>query len=142
MWSLGCIFSDMFISLTPIFQVIEPRDLVFRFIEVLGLPERCDDELMEPQMFESLKLILEGDEKEGFYEGGEKTFVPLLPRLLESLAEWERAVLSNLLVFDPKKRCTCTDLLSLEELWEAKLPKALLKIGNVGNGEFPNDEGI
>jgi len=34
-WSLGCIFADMFVSLTPIFQAIEPFDKLVRIFEVI-----------------------------------------------------------------------------------------------------------
>ena len=33
-WSLGCIFSDMFVSFTPIFQAAEPFDKLVKIFEV------------------------------------------------------------------------------------------------------------
>lgn len=34
LWSLGCIFSEMFISMTPLFQAIDPFDRLVGFFEV------------------------------------------------------------------------------------------------------------
>lgn len=34
MWSLGCIFAEMFISMTPLFQAIDPFDRLVGFFEV------------------------------------------------------------------------------------------------------------
>ena len=37
MWSLGCVFAEMFVSLTPIFQSVDSYDRIFRYFEVLFL---------------------------------------------------------------------------------------------------------
>ena len=36
MWSLGCIFAEMFVSLTPVFQAVDAFDRAIRFFEVLS----------------------------------------------------------------------------------------------------------
>jgi len=35
MWSLGCIFSELFLTLTPLFQAVDQTDQINKFIEVL-----------------------------------------------------------------------------------------------------------
>lgn len=37
MWSLGCIFAEMFVSLTPVFQAVDTFDRTIRFFEVKNL---------------------------------------------------------------------------------------------------------
>jgi len=34
MWSIGCVFAEMFVSLTPVFQAIDNFDRALRFFEV------------------------------------------------------------------------------------------------------------
>ncbi len=34
MWALGCVFAEMFISVTPLFQAVDINDKAIRFFEV------------------------------------------------------------------------------------------------------------
>ena len=35
MWSLGCVFAEMFISLTPLFQSVDNYERVLKYFEVI-----------------------------------------------------------------------------------------------------------
>lgn len=35
LWSVGCVFAEMFVSLTPVFQAVDTFDRTIRFFEVL-----------------------------------------------------------------------------------------------------------
>jgi len=37
LWSIGCVFAEMFVSLTPVFQAVDTFERTIRFFEVIGL---------------------------------------------------------------------------------------------------------
>ena len=36
LWSTGCVFAEMFVSLTPVFQAVDTFERTIRFFEVRG----------------------------------------------------------------------------------------------------------
>lgn len=98
MWSLGCVFAEMFVSLTPIFQSVDTFDRILRYFEVLGIPKKEDIFYMEQNIYESILENLrdrtEDDESE----------FPLMNEFVRNINKNEAKVLTTLLHFNPNKR--------------------------------------
>jgi len=104
MWSLGCVFAEMFVSLTPVFQSVDTFDRIIRFFEVLGIPKKEDVFYMSQELYET---ILEHINSR-VYNDNE---FPLITELVKNLSKNEAKVLTSLLLFNPNKRPRCDILI-------------------------------
>mmetsp|Transcript_18391 Transcript_18391/g.33076 ORF Transcript_18391/g.33076 Transcript_18391/m.33076 type:complete len:586 (+) Transcript_18391:1607-3364(+) len=96
-WALGCLFAEMFASLTPLFQAVDHSEKVYRMFEMLGVPDLNEvEEYMALETYEDLKNI----------QGP-----PLIDKLFTGLSRNEQQLLENLLRFDPNSRPSCQEIL-------------------------------
>lgn len=59
-WALGCIYAELFISITPLFQGVTSYEKLLRMFEVLGVPEwRCVEMYMTWETYKGLKALCE-----------------------------------------------------------------------------------
>jgi len=42
MWALGCVFSELFVSVTPLFESADIQGVIIKHFEVMGLPKKED----------------------------------------------------------------------------------------------------
>ena len=57
-WSLGCIYAELFISLTPLFQAPTPQEKILRMFEVLGIPGFQEiEDYMTWENYKELKML-------------------------------------------------------------------------------------
>jgi Protein kinase domain len=104
MWALGCVFAEMFVSLTPVFQSVDTFDRIIRFFEVLGIPKKEDVFYMSQELYETILEHLNSR----IYKDNE---FPLIGELTRSLSKSEAKVLTSLLLFNPNKRPRCEILI-------------------------------
>jgi len=97
-WALGCLYSDFFLSLTPLFQSVEREDRFHRLFEMMGLPG-----YEEVQAYVSLEIYdnLRSIETEAG-----------LTELIANLSERERDYILSMLRFKPETRPSIEDLIS------------------------------
>lgn len=97
-WALGCIFSDLFLSLTPLFQSVEADDRLHRLFEVMGLPPYSTvREYISAEVYDNLQSI---DPR------------PAISSLTASISHEETEYLLSMLSFDPRGRPPPATLLS------------------------------
>lgn len=97
LWALGCLFAEMFASLTPLFQAVDHSDKVYRMFEMLGVPEFNEvEEYMALETYEGLSNV----------QGP-----PLIDKLFTGLSRHEQQLLGDMLRFDPNMRPSCQELL-------------------------------
>jgi serine/threonine protein kinase len=95
-WALGCLFAEMFASLTPLFQAVDHTEKVYRMFEMLGVPEFNEvEEYMALETYEDLRHI----------QGP-----PLIDKLFTGLSRGEQQLLGDMLKFDPNTRPSCQEL--------------------------------
>ena len=100
-WALGCIFAEIFVSLTPLFQAAGFQEMISRLFEVLGTPEFGEVEAyISYEIFENVRDQVDS-----------RDVVPLGDRLYEMLPKTEANLLIGMLSFDPYKRPTCKEIL-------------------------------
>lgn len=104
MWALGCVFAEMFVSLTPVFQSVDTFDRIIRFFEVLGIPKKEDVFYMSQELYDTILEHLNSR----IYNDNE---FPLITELVKSLSKSEAKVLNSLLLFNPNKRPRCEILI-------------------------------
>jgi serine/threonine protein kinase len=93
-WSLGCIFADLFISLTPLFEAVTSYERLLKMFEILGIPEwRSVEKYLTWETFKGLKMLCGNSLRETVF----KTAKPVIFKMLE---------------FDPHRRSTVQDLIS------------------------------
>ena len=107
-WSLGCLYSDFFLSLTPLFQSVESEDRFHRLFEMMGLPDfESVKSYISPEIYDNLRSI---DFEVGF------------SRLISGLDTVERELILSMLSFNPGNRP------SVEELMENWRPESKIRV--------------
>ena len=92
-WGLGCLYAELFVSITPLFQGVTAYEKLLRMFEVLGTPEwRSVEAYMTWETYKGLKGLCEAQES----------------------AFGAEEILREMLRFDPVERCTVEEL---EEFW-------------------------
>jgi len=104
LWSVGCVFAEMFVSLTPVFQAVDTFERTIRFFEVLGIPKKEDAYFMNKELYENVILQINSRNY------SDEDF-PLIKELARNLSKNEEMILKSLLVFNPHKRPNCDILL-------------------------------
>ena len=99
-WALGCVYAEMFVSLTPLFQGVSTQQKLTKMFEVLGVPE-----------FEEVQQYMSSDT----YEDISASVTPESAQgdLLSALSEQERRLLLSMLQFDPNARKSLDDIQAL-----------------------------
>lgn len=96
-WSLGCLYSDFFLSLTPLFQSVETEDRFHRLFEIMGLPGYAEvKEYVSEEIYDNLRSIET--------EAG-------LAQLIANISEQERECILSMLRFKPETRPSIEDLI-------------------------------
>ena len=94
-WTLGCIFADFFISLTPLFEAVTSYERILKMFEVLGIPEwRCVEKYLTWETYKGLKMLCTQN---------------LRPIIFKE----EKSLVFKMLDFNPKKRISSSELLYL-----------------------------
>ena len=96
-WALGCIFAEMFVSLTPLFQGLDSQEKLQRMFEVLGIPKFSEvQEYMSWEIYRAIRSRVKG--------------APFKLELFKCLNDEERDLLESMLEFSPEKRPSCKDI--------------------------------
>jgi len=99
-WALGCIYAEMFVSLTPLFQGVSVTQKLTKMFEVLGVPEFGEvQEYMTEETYEEVCANISPESAQG--------------DLLSALSEQERRLLLSMLQFSPRLRKSLEDLQAL-----------------------------
>lgn len=90
-WSLGCIYAELFISLTPLFQGPSPEEKLQRMFEVLGIPVFQDvEDFITWENYKEIKaLAKQNSENSSLFSG---------------LEDFEENILRAMLTFAVEKR--------------------------------------
>ena len=92
-WSLGCIYAELFISLTPLFQAPSPQEKLLRMFEVLGVPQFQDvEDYITWENYKEIKSL------------AIQTNEPIKNIIFNSLTGKEREIFMNMLCFAVDKR--------------------------------------
>ncbi|CAG9335461.1 unnamed protein product [Blepharisma stoltei] len=98
-WAIGCIFAEIFISLTPLFQAPGKKEKLLKMFEILGIPQYQEvEEYMPWEMYRELRTL------------AKQNIEPLKHLLFGSLTSKERELVTKMLSFNIDKRSTCREI--------------------------------
>ena len=98
-WALGCIFCEVFVSLTPLFQSAEVSEKITKIFQCLGVPPFAEvADYMSRHLYET-------------FTSGVYIDKPYHEQLFGNLPVNEYSMLTGMLSFDPAIRPSCKELL-------------------------------
>jgi serine/threonine protein kinase len=92
-WSLGAIYAELFVSLTPLFQAPSPSEKLLKMFEVLGIPIFQDvEDYITWENYQELKSL------------AKQTIEPVQELIFNTLPHRDKQIITSMLCFSIEKR--------------------------------------
>mmetsp|Transcript_64362 Transcript_64362/g.73885 ORF Transcript_64362/g.73885 Transcript_64362/m.73885 type:complete len:922 (+) Transcript_64362:94-2859(+) len=104
-WSLGCIFVELFLTATPLLKSVDNDEKLIRAFEIFGIPARDDLPYLSDERYEEIREFLQQH-----FKGSE---FPLFNKLFNGLSNTEAQLLKRMLHYNPQFRPNCNEVVMI-----------------------------
>ncbi|KAL4494861.1 hypothetical protein ABPG73_004301 [Tetrahymena malaccensis] len=115
-WSLGCIFCELFITEKPLFESENFNQQAIKYFEVLGIPDKSEIIYIEEDIQKAINQAI--------LSKGELYNISYINSvILNCRTEYEKYVILNTLQFDPQIRASLKSLLEESQIFHHEVNK-------------------